>query len=347
MYLKCCIEYVIHDMTKPTKWVCAQQRLMSSLCAQCGAKDPSFLHASSEDFDQTGRMPRLIWVFTGRTHTLFVLSCRSSCVDWYLSVPREPGRAAKQDLKMSRDMTKQTKLLCAQWRLRLAWASAQSDQSLLPAWRNLVNTYEPRHDKTNKVTVRPSKTQISLGNRPVFAVRMKKVWVLTYPLSAQRRLWSDWADAQADLSLRWAHTHFVGFVMSWLICVDWYLSVPRETGRAAKQDLKMSRDMTKQTEWLCAQRRLRSSWTSAQSDQSSLPAWRNLGSLTTYWAHSEDSDQTGRMPRLIWVFAGHTLILLVLTYRGSNGFVEVWKADYVCWMNPTFSFVFIGIQKWF
>ena len=33
----------------------------------------------------------------------------------------------------------------------------------------------------------------------------------------QRRLWSDWADAQADLSLRWAHTQFVGFVMSRLI----------------------------------------------------------------------------------------------------------------------------------
>ena len=32
----------------------------------------------------------------------------------------------------------------------------------------------------------------------------------------QRWLWSDWADAQADLSLRWAHTHFVCFVMSWL-----------------------------------------------------------------------------------------------------------------------------------
>ena len=50
----------------------------------------------------------------------------------------------------------------------------------------------------------------------VFAVRMKKPWVLSNPMSAQRRLWSDWADAQADLSLRWAHTHFVGFVMSWL-----------------------------------------------------------------------------------------------------------------------------------
>ena len=35
-------------------------------------------------------------------------------------------------------------------------------------------------------------------------------------LSAQGRLWSDWADAQADLSLRWADTHFVDFVMSWL-----------------------------------------------------------------------------------------------------------------------------------
>ena len=52
-----------------------------------------------------------------------------------------------------------------------------------------------------------------------FAVRMKKAWVLSYPLSAQRRLWSDWADAQAELSLRWAHSHFVGFVMSRLICI--------------------------------------------------------------------------------------------------------------------------------
>ena len=25
------------------------------------------------------------------------------------------------------------------------------------------------------------------------------------------------ADAQADLSLSWAHTHFVGFVVSWLM----------------------------------------------------------------------------------------------------------------------------------
>ena len=80
--------------------------------------------------------------------------------------------------------------------------------------------YEPRHDKTNKVSVRPAKTQISLG-----------------------------------------------------ICS------------------------------VCS--------------ESSLSAWRNLGPLATNWAHSEDSDQTGRMLRLIWVFAGRTLILFVLSCRGS------------------------------
>ena len=48
----------------------------------------------------------------------------------------------------------------------------------------------------------------------VFAVRMKKAWVLSYSFSAQRRLWSAWADAQTDLSLRSTHSHFVDFVMS-------------------------------------------------------------------------------------------------------------------------------------
>ena len=68
----------------------------------------------------------------------------------------------------------------------------------------------------------PSEDSDQLGHPPslirVFAVCMKKPWVLSYPLSAQRRLWSDWEDAQADLSLRWAHGHFVGFVMSRLKC---------------------------------------------------------------------------------------------------------------------------------
>ena len=68
---------------------------------------------------------------------------------------------------------------------------------------------------------------------------------------------------------------------------------------------------------MCAQRRLRSTWASAQTDQSSLSAWRKLGSLATHWAHNEDSGQSGRLSRLIWVFAGRIVILLVLSWGGS------------------------------
>ena len=57
----------------------------------------------------------------------------------------------------------------------------------------------------------------------------------------------------------------------------------------------------------CAQRILRSTWASAQSDQSFRCLRKeSLDSLVTLWAHSEDSDQTGLMPRLIGVFAGCT-----------------------------------------
>ena len=71
--------------------------------------------------------------------------------------------------------------------------------------------------KPTKWHVRPAKTQISLIR--AFAVHLRKAMILSYPLSALRRLWSDWTDAQADLSLRWAHTcHFVGFVTMRLKC---------------------------------------------------------------------------------------------------------------------------------
>ena len=64
----------------------------------------------------------------------------------------------------------------------------------------------------------PSEDSDQPGHPPclirVFAARMKKAWVLSYPLSAWRRLWSDWADT---------HTHFVGFVMSRLIFPDVFL----------------------------------------------------------------------------------------------------------------------------
>ena len=59
--------------------------------------------------------------------------------------------------------------------------------------------------------------------------------------------------------------------------------------------------------------------------ESSLSAWRKLGSLATHWAHSKDSDQTGQMPRLIWVFAGRTVTLGVLSWGGSYGILHHWS----------------------
>ena len=59
------------------------------------------------------------------------------------------------------------------------------------------------------MSVRPAKTQISLSDQSSLCAQ----WVAKDP----RFLYADsedWADAQADLSLRWVHTHFAGFVMS-------------------------------------------------------------------------------------------------------------------------------------
>ena len=75
---------------------------------------------------------------------------------------------------------------------------------------------------------------------------------------------------------------------------------------------------------MCAQQRLRSAWASPQSDQSQLSTWRKLGSLANHWAPSKDSDQNGWMPRLIWVFAGCTVILLVLSCCGSFYFYDLY-----------------------
>ena len=82
---------------------------------------------------------------------------------------------------------------------------------------------EPPHEETNKVSVCPAKTQISLCMRPVWSESSLSTWrnigsLATHWMHCED--WSDWADAQADLSLRWAHSHFVGFVMrrfSWFL----------------------------------------------------------------------------------------------------------------------------------
>ena len=69
----------------------------------------------------------------------------------------------------------------------------------------------------------------------------------------------------------------------------------------------LSRNTTVPTKWhVCPAKTQISLGIRPVWSESSLSAWRNLGSLASHCAHSEDSDQTGRMPRLIWVFAGRT-----------------------------------------
>ena len=53
--------------------------------------------------------------------------------------------------------------------------------------------------KPTKWSVRPVKTQISLGVRPVWSASSLSAW------KKHGKDWLDWVDAQADLSLCWAH----------------------------------------------------------------------------------------------------------------------------------------------
>ena len=57
--------------------------------------------------------------------------------------------------------------------------------------------------------------------------------------------------------------------------------------------------MTKPTKWVCAQRRLRPDWAESLISLRCALSWvaKDPGFLH---ADSKDSDQTGRMPRLIW-----------------------------------------------
>ena len=78
--------------------------------------------------------------------------------------------------------------------------------------------YEPPHDKTNKMTVRPAKTQINLGIRPVWSKSsLCAQWVAEAPMFLQ----ADSEDSDQTGQMRrliWVFAgrtcHFVGSVMS-------------------------------------------------------------------------------------------------------------------------------------
>ena len=191
--------------------------------------------AHSKDSDQTGWMPRLIWVFAGRTVILLVLSWGGS------NLKHTKVKTARAIVFINNVWVfvgfeikhKPTvKLSFETYRYELT-VQTQIRKEQPPRGYTVC---EPWHEKTNKMTVHPAKTQISLGIRPV---------------------WSE----------------------------------------------------------------------------SLLSAWWKLWPLATHRAHSEDSDQIGRMPRLFSVFAGSTAILLVLSCCGScHSFYCFWTL--CCMVEP-------------
>ena len=72
-----------------------------SLCVQWVAMDPRFLRADSGDSDQTGRTPRLIWVFAGPTLILLVLSRLIYSLHYLFIVilQSDPGHGIKSTMK--------------------------------------------------------------------------------------------------------------------------------------------------------------------------------------------------------------------------------------------------------
>ena len=149
-------------MTKPSKWMCAQRRLRSAWasaqsdqslrCALNGLLRTQAFFMQTAKTDQTGRMPRLIWVFAV----------------WIYRFNIRPNLVTLQYM-LSRLVTKPTMWLCAQRRLRSAWASTQSDQSLRCPREETLGPQLPSEHKA-KILIRlggcPGWSESSLGAQP-------------------------------------------------------------------------------------------------------------------------------------------------------------------------------------
>ena len=98
-----------------------------------------------------------------------------------------------------------------------------------------IENWAKTWQKSTKWPVRPAKTQISLGIRPVWSVSsLCALWVAKDPMifHADSEEWSVWS-AQADLSLRWAHRSFCWFCHAhaqlWLGFCTTFIFMPSAT----------------------------------------------------------------------------------------------------------------------
>ena len=115
---------------------------------------------------------------------------------------------------------------------------------------------EPHRDKTSKMACAPSEDSDQPGHSPslirVFTVRMKKAKILSYPLSAQRRLRSAWASAKTLIRLGGCPGWSESSLGAHAILLNRVFAVRMKKAKILSYPLS-------------AQRRLRSAWASAKT----------------------------------------------------------------------------------
>ena len=174
-----------------------------SVFAVCMKKPwvPSYPLSASEDSNQSGWMPRLIWVFAGRTVILLVLSCRGSNLCWKAS-----GTWVSSSTWF--------KCLCILMMIYLQppsfnqialWGTYSTLCILCHSYRYMYMVWEAY----------PVYMSRDMTKATEFYCPHEEIWVFDDSLiSAQQRLWTDWGQMPR---LIWVFPgctgHFVGFVM--------------------------------------------------------------------------------------------------------------------------------------
>ena len=170
-----------------------------------------------------------------------------------------------------------------------------------------VKTFEPQHDKTclREFPIRPE------TNRPKQPQKLTSLEISAVE-STDIILSKQWT-TKALIGLRgcagWSapllFAYDIRHIFSWP--GSFYTGQNHAKFFFSNSTNQMSRSMTKPTKWCVRPAKtqislgIRPVWA-----ESLLSTWKKHGTLATHWVHSEDSDQTGWMPRLIWAFAGRT-----------------------------------------
>ena len=125
--------------------------------------------------------------------------------------------------------------------------------------------------------------------------------------------------------------------MAYKACRLYFFSVfakSAESSRSITVVIKLAMTWQNQQNGMCAQRRLGSAWASTQSDQSSLSAWRKLGSLATYWAQAKTLIRLGGCPG--WSESSLGAVILLVLSRGSS-IIQLFTSMEHVWNNFCFS----------